>query len=74
MTTKCGQDRFLRGSILALWLLPELDLNQQPCDSRSNQLAESEQCPSALASWALANYDYSPVPVVARHFLFQTWG
>ncbi|MCU1609736.1 MAG: hypothetical protein JWM45_1652 [Pseudonocardiales bacterium] len=36
MTTKCCQNcvqgRFLRGLILALWLLPELDLNQQPCD------------------------------------------
>ncbi len=29
---KCGQGRFLRGSALALWLLPELDSNQQPCD------------------------------------------
>jgi hypothetical protein len=28
----CGQGRALRGSIIVLWLLPELDLNQQPCD------------------------------------------
>jgi hypothetical protein len=28
----CGQGRFLRGSALALRLLPELDSNQQPCD------------------------------------------
>ncbi len=27
MTTTCGQGRFLRGSTLAFWLLPELDLN-----------------------------------------------
>ena len=36
MTDKCGQncghDPFLRGSALAFCLLPELDLNQQPCD------------------------------------------
>jgi hypothetical protein len=28
----CGQGRALGGSIIVLWLLPELDLNQQPCD------------------------------------------
>ncbi len=28
----CGQSRFLQGSIFVLWLLPELDSNQQPCD------------------------------------------
>jgi hypothetical protein len=36
MTNKCGQNcgqsRFLRRSVHVLRLLPELDLNQQPCD------------------------------------------
>ncbi len=29
---ECGEGRFLWGSTLTLCLLPELDLNQQPCD------------------------------------------
>jgi hypothetical protein len=32
LTDKGGQGQLLRGAVLVLWLLPELDLNQQPCD------------------------------------------
>jgi hypothetical protein len=48
----------------ALVQLPELDSNQQPCDSRSNQLASSGQLASAPASYGVSRRECTPVPVV----------
>jgi hypothetical protein len=74
MTTKCGQDRFLRGSVLALWLLPELDLNQQPCDLRSNLLAPSGRCVPLPVSCSISVCEHPPVPAGCHRFVGQPGG
>jgi hypothetical protein len=65
----CGQGRFLRGSALALWLLPELDSNQQPCNSKSNQLTGPDSAYQYPLAAALADHStrqYRPLRLSRR--------
>ncbi len=70
----CGQGQFLRGSAPTLWLLPELDLNQQPCDLRSNLLARSGHCLPMPASCAVSGCERTSLPTSCHRFLGEPGG
>ena len=56
---------------LVLWLLPELDLTNNPAiQERTNWLVPDGARQNLLVA-ALAGHAHSPVPVVSRHLLLQ---